>query len=193
MLFKRPARLWLLLLLIGVGARAEDRYTDAMYRQALAVRSTAPLYVLIKLQDPQTRRYEVACISAPFLLGAIHKEHGWDHDREGERRAMELALRQPGRAFRFSNKDARRNASPRYAPGVLDEHRRALAGFSNRELISQLRSGRSALHDLYESASDENYLAYRDAVAHVLLERGILVGRGDIPSLLYFADDRPRD
>ena len=95
-----------------------------------------------------------------------------------QRRVQQL-LTNPNRVYTLSQPAALANVAPRYSPQVLTEVRSILSSRSD----AQLRS--ASLDWLYVSKSSESYSAYRDAVAHVLLERGILCGRGCVVGNLY--------
>lgn len=169
-----------LMVLVIIPARAEQpsRYTDAMFRAALENHSTAPNYVLVTIRDGRDGSSRLVCVEAPFLEGALHREHALDYSESGERRVQQL-LTNPNRVYTLSQPAALANVAPRYSPQVLTEVRSIL--FSRSD--AQLRS--ASLDWLYVSKSSESYSAYRDAVAHVLLERGILCGRGCVVGNLY--------
>lgn len=170
--------LWLLLA-APVCSWAQTNYTEAMYRYALKDESTAPLYVLVSMQVDKGDIRQI-CIPAPFLLGAIHMEEHLDYDPAGEQKALDLAIKQYNKVFSFTDSKARNNVQPGYSPEVLTEVRKLLASVPD----SQLRTGNYDLRKIYFKR-DRQYDAYRNAVAHVLLERGILAGIGDIVPELY--------
>ena len=109
-----------------------------------------------------------------------------DYDSSGERKAYDIAISTPNRVFEFKKQKARQNVSPIYTPQQLDEVRRLLRGRSR----AQLR--REAPIDPFREPNQQSYVVriYRReigkkfwssdalmvAVAHALLERGILVG-----------------
>src|SRR5262245_46840672 len=167
-------------------------YTDEMYRRALETRGgTAPLYVLISLRDDSTDSERVVCISAPYLFGAIQDEYGLGSDEAGYRRAFDIATSQPGRVFSFSER-ARSSWPPLYSVEAVAAVREELESMSDQELREQLRDPDSLLSalqntTLLEFQRTDYALTYREPIAHVLLERGILVGQGDIVSALYLA------
>ena len=171
-----------LLILIAVlqaHAEQQSRYTDAMFRAAIANDSTAPNYVLITIRDGRNGSSRLVCVEAPFLEGALHREHGLDYSESGQRRARQLIVASRDRVFTFSQPAALANVAPRYSPAVLAQVRSVLSSRTD----AQLRSG--SLDWLYASKPSDSYSAYRDAAAHVLLERGILCGRGCVVGNLY--------
>ena len=157
-----------------------------LYRRALEKESTAPSYVLITLVSPDGRSRREVAIPAPFLLGAIHREHRLPYTEAGRARALQLALAQPDRTFQLKDRRAVRNVQPRYTEEQLLAMRERL----ENETASSLRAGfggSGRLHALYERPASA-YAALRDAIAHVLLERGILAGHGCIAGVLTVSD-----
>lgn len=164
-------------------ALAQTNYTEAMYRSALDTESTSPLYVLITLHEDKTNTARLVCVAAPFLLGAIQIEHHLDYNKAGQQKALALATAQPDRIFSFTDSKARSNIQPRYSPEILVQVRQLLAAMSDAQLRDEVRTFDTPLQKRMFAES----VAYRDAVAHVCLERGILVGRADMSGLLYLA------
>jgi hypothetical protein len=157
------------LLCLSSLAQAGNVYTDDMFRTGLEERSTSPLFVLITLRNARTGEDREACIPGPFLLGAIHRERRLPYDARGSAEALSIALSQHDRVFTFKRLDALRNVQPRYTPALLAEVRNKLSGGTVRELLA-----------------GQNYDGgMRDAIAHVLLERGTLVGITDMGGNLY--------
>src|SRR5207248_2029244 len=78
-LMKRIAFATLFILSSAI-ARA-DSYTNEMFRQALANRSTSPDYVLITVTTSGGKPRAI-CTTANFLLGAIHREHGFSYSED---------------------------------------------------------------------------------------------------------------
>lgn len=194
------------ILLAVATAQAAPRYTQEMFRRAIqqgqTLGATGPLYVLVTLRDPSSSAERAAATPAPFLLGAIDIENHLDfpdpeHPPKNDdairaklqRKELQIALSQPDRMFRFRNPQARRNVGPRYTPAVLAHVRQQLSGRSRSAILAAARARNSWLHHLYTSKRDlASFRAYRDAVAHTLLERGILVGQRDDYTNLYVAD-----
>jgi hypothetical protein len=177
------------LFLTIAAAHAEPHYTEQMFRRGLhepgVLITTAPLFVLITLRDPSNGAERAAAMPGPFLLGAIETEYRLklrkttSHDdiykalAEKQQKEVQIALAQPNRVFVFRNRKARNNVQPRYTPAMLTEVRSALTGRSWKEIFAAARANESWLHQIYDGRRDPvQRLAYRDAVAHVLLERG---------------------
>jgi hypothetical protein len=98
------------------------------------------------------------------------------------------------RTFAFRNRKAVRNVQPRYTPDQLDTVRLRLAKKSRAQLRGEIEQEASDVTKLYRRYnrdrrgfwhSDE----WRDAVAHVLLERGVLVGEAHGTALIYLDDE----
>jgi hypothetical protein len=177
-----------LLLLSLASARAESEYTQRMFRRAMfkdnlavsGVMGLSPLYVLITLRDRHGQD-RIICTGSNFLYGAIHTQYRLPYDTAGERRAFEIAMSAPQRAFTFTNRRAVANVTPNYTPQQVARVRERLAHKSRAQLRAEVDPEESDVTHIYRRIyprrrgfwqSDE----LRDAVAHVLLERGVLVG-----------------
>jgi hypothetical protein len=185
-------------------AHAASQYTQEMFRRGIyepgVLVTSAPLFVLITLRDPSSGAERAAAIPGSFLLGAIETEYHLKLRKttssddiskalaEQQKKEVYIALSQPNRVFVFRNRRARNNVEPRYTPAMLAEVRRTLDSRSRKEILAAARSNDSWLHRIYESKKGAmESFAYRDAVAHAVLERGILVGHGDVTGGLYVA------
>ncbi len=177
----RTVSCFLVLLFAATSARAQQssRYSDAMFRAAIDNHSTAPNYVLVTIREGGNGSATLVCIEAPFLEGALHREHDIAYSESGDRDVRKLLFASHDHTYTFSKSEALANVAPRYTPEVLAQVRSTLASRSKAELRPEL------LASLYEGKHGESYAAYRDAIAHVLLERGILCGRGCVVGTLY--------
>jgi hypothetical protein len=153
-------------------------YTNEMFRQALANRSTSPDYVLITVSTPDGKT-RMVCTTANLFLGAIHMQYGFRYSEDGEKRALDTALRQPDRSFTFTKPAAMRNLADYETPEALADVRRRFAGKSSSELLD-----REFIDSLTQKGSSSVHMAYRDATAHALLERGIRCRMGCIADFL---------
>jgi hypothetical protein len=106
-------RALVILLISSATVAAQSKYTNAMYRRAILDDSTSPLYVLFTLHDSKSGADRVTCTGGNFLLGAIHMEYHLEYDSAGEKRAFDIALRQPGHRFRFKSRKALKNINSR--------------------------------------------------------------------------------
>jgi hypothetical protein len=161
---------------------AEGHYTRSMFERAIK-ETASPRYILCQVRDPQTNAVQTVCVPGPALVDAIQIEHDWNYTILGRTKAKGLAMRHWSEAFAFQNLNARARVGTRYTSRKLAEIRGKLSRFSNRELKSQLRRRRSGgpteLQKIW--AAEETPISYvsRAAVAHVLLERGILVANDE--------------
>lgn len=146
-----------------------------MFRRAMANQSTSPNFVLVTIRDARRGSTRLVCVEAPFLEGALQREHRLDSSDAGRRQLRHLILSSSDWTYTLSKPDALANVSPRYSPEVLEKVRALLSSRSNAELKRP-----ETLDDLYVGKRGESYQAYRNAIAHVLLERGILCKRGCI-------------
>ncbi len=169
-------------------AQAETRYADQMFRHAMSrdnmavsgSMSTSSLYVLITICDPKTGHDRTVCTLASFLDGAIHMEHRLPYDLAGERKEFKIATHAQGRRFCFRSRKAAANLGIWYTPATLEEVRRRLACVSTAQLRAEVdRQGTMQETAWWHTEK------YQQAVAHVLLERGILVGQADITGALF--------
>jgi hypothetical protein len=164
--------------------RASEAYTRSMFLNALREDSTSPLFVLINLRDSNSGVTREVCTLAPFLLGAIEAEYGLaasDDDKELLRRARATV----DRTFSFSRPGATRRVRPEYTVKELEEIRDKLKNVPVDQLKAQLRANESQLHNMYLSKGRHGADAYKYALAHVLLSRGILVGEADVTGRLF--------
>lgn len=177
----------LFFLLTSTDVFAASSYTQAMYRRALGeekgsdelvIVTTAPPYVLITLQESRAHSSRIAAIAAQSLLEAVAIEHHLPDNDIQFRRRFQIAVAQPERVFSFSSPKARRVARPAYTPAMLNEVRQLLSTKSRSELIRELKANTSSVHSIYESKAGSKYWAYQAAIAHICLEKGILVSTG---------------
>jgi hypothetical protein len=175
-----------ILLVSCVTASAAPKYTERMFRRAVIEDSTSPFYLLITLHDLKTGTDRVVCTTTTSLLGAIHMEHRLEYDESGMRAAREIALTTPRRRFTFTRRKALENVRREYSDRVLEEVRLAVARLSSAELKRL-----NPLTHIYAKNGWDAHKAYRDATAHAMLERGILVYMDDRAGGVYVAERRP--
>jgi hypothetical protein len=171
-------------LLLVVSGRAAEASVHELFTRAIQNDSTAPNYVLITVVNDKTKEAGLVCTEAPFLLAAIHRERQITYDHPGVRKVKDLALAQTNRTFQFSREDALKNITHYYNEAMLIEMRSALKRFSNEEIRKGFRGDGQGLDKLYMQKPSQQYSAYRDAIAHVLLERGLLPRRGCVAGYL---------
>jgi hypothetical protein len=176
----------IMLCLFASGVRA-GTYTDDLFARALANVSTAPDYVLITLVDPQTHAERTVCTTANLFLGAIHREYGLGYTDADVNRAKAIALKQRDRRFVFSRQAALDNLPDYATPEALAEVHKIFGTKSDSELLEGklVESLTVARRDLPHKEAVARHLAYRDAVARTLLERGIGCTMGDAVDSLH--------
>jgi hypothetical protein len=168
--------------MMGSSLAAENGYAQEMFRRAMSKDnpsvsgsvSLSPLYVLITVTEPESGVKRKVCLWSTRLRAAIHAEYHLGNSYAADRREFAIAIRS-GRRFRFVTAKGRENIAPLYSDQILKEVRSSLSGKTESQLRADVEDWQSSLTQLY---SRENWMsdAYRDAVAHVLLEHGILVG-----------------
>ena len=163
---------------IGAAPPPQSAYTRSMFTRGLR-----DGYVLIRIQEGNKPRIRYVCTMGAFLLGGLHLEYQLNYNGR-EKRAEEIAIRHWNQVFTFKNRKAMANVEPRYTFAQLAEVRRRLKDMDRSSLSEQLRASHSALHRIYRTKSQPERSAYRDAIAHVLLENGILVRMADITGQL---------
>jgi hypothetical protein len=183
------------LLLASPNLFAQGAYTQKMFRSALGdevIAVSSYSYVLITVHEPHSSSQRVVAISVPSLLDAVSAEHRLKGSHPWAE-AIQIALNQPGRSFSFSNPKARRLAQPTYTPEILQSMRRALSIYPRSVLLKALKTRNRQPIDvdaLYDGAKRGDQMgAYEDAVAHVYLEKGILVGHLSYSGGLFVAED----
>ena len=182
----------LLLVLTGSNAAraAQGRYTRSMF--ALGVRGdwVSPRYVLISIRDPRTNSVSSVCVPGSSLVSAIQIEKNWSYHIGGRTKARGYAMRHWKKPFVFENSNALARVQAGYSEKQLSDIRARLSRFSNSDLKKQLRAVRkrdaaeTELQRLCAARNGSVGYASRAAVAHVLLERGILVANDQRTSQL---------
>ena len=183
-------------------AEASRAYTEKMFQRAMAKHNIAvtgsfspsPLYVLITVKEAKSNASTVVCTTSFSLNGAISKEHNLDalEQRAGLRKTYEIAISQPGRVFRFQKPEARELVQPAYSSKMLRRARAVLKNKSVAQLKEEVALDSSPLTQLYRRDTGSKVWRseqWKDAVAHVLLERGILVGEGHDTNLYVDQND----
>ena len=168
------------LCLFAASARGGS-YRYELFARALENLSTSPDYVLITVVDPKTHAERTVCTTANLFLGAIHREHGLGYAEADIRRAMAIALHQRDRRFLFTRKAALDNLADYATPQALADVRKVLATKTDSQLLHEntAQSLTEVPDDMPRKQAIARHNAYRDAVARVLLERGIGCTMGD--------------
>ena len=180
-------RLSALVVLAAALARSVSaQQSDASFTKAIGNRSTSPSYVLITVVNDNTGSRRTICTLATFLDGAIHSQYHLPYTEEGERKSKQIALSSKDRTYHFSEANALRNLRVHYSLETVAQIRKQLSGYTTEEIVSRLFRSRGGLHRIY--ARQKNFVRfsdYRDAMAFVLLERGVQVGQADMTGDLY--------
>jgi hypothetical protein len=179
----------------GAADPAHSEYTQEMYTKALSNNSTGPSYLLVMVRSAETTTEgRVTCMVAPSLRWAIDREYGLSHSKSDGEKREKIALGSTDRSFTFKNPEVYKMIQPQYTPKILDEARRLVGSKSKDQLIHELTSKDpikgEGIHAFYRPKA-KLFGAYRDALAHALLERGLLVDRGDLGGGLYLHKDWP--
>ena len=175
-----------LLPIVSLADEKSGTYTYAMFRKGLDEGFTvtsAPHFILIRLGGEQGPP-RVICLPGSFLEGAIHEEYKIPYTVRGVEQAREIAKANWNKVFVFRNRKARRNIQPRYDSKTLESAREQVARImASRNNLSSKQSTileKLIVDRMDQGESAEKTYAFRDAVAHALLERGILVRESDL-------------
>ena len=145
--------------------------------------STAPSYVLITAINAKTGERLLTTVTSTGLHQSLVVENRFDK-RDFKKISM-LIDEHPDLTFQFDNQVAFEWLRPEYLEWI-NEARKALTGLSDEQIYAGFRN-HGELHKLYNTESsqaDNSFYERQQAIAHVLLERGLYPGRGDyVPSL----------
>lgn len=130
-----------------------------------------------------THSYQRIAVLGGPVVGAIAMDHEITGQPISLERAEAMALQKwPRPLLRASSRAYGNVATAIYSRAILHRMRAEMRPFDRRALIQQLAAERSKHHNLYAYPAPSSY---RQAVAHVLLERGILVGEDDRSGRIY--------
>lgn len=184
--FYRQVRCVLLVVLMFFWAASiangmSGSYTYNMFRIGLDEESavtSAPHFILIRLGEGY-HESRVICLPSSFLENAIHSEYKIPYTIRGVERARNIAKSNWNKVFVFRNREACKNVQPRYDARTLESAREQVAkvaASTNSLSKHQIVTLEKSIDDRINKNEDtESVLAFRDALAHALLERGILV------------------
>ncbi|WP_125206281.1 hypothetical protein [Capsulimonas corticalis] len=145
---------------------------------AIHDRSTSPYYLLVTIVDDTTGKSRKCCICATFLEGAVMTQMRLPDELQSMDKAARTIIENKSRTYHFSNPKALANVEPRYSEEQLAAARERLKPYTNEDLLGRPQSDQSRLK--------LNSLGLaRDAVACVLLERGLYARLGDVPGGVY--------
>jgi hypothetical protein len=152
------------------------------YEAAFRNNSTSPSYVRISVIDGETGQGRSVCTTANFVLGAIHREYGLGYGAADLAKALEIALKSEDRSFRFHQPAALANIPSRYSEADLAAARAFLAPYSTSELKAKFST-------LLAGARLDTKGYARDAIACVLIERGLSPKMADIAGIVYVTSE----
>jgi hypothetical protein len=150
---------------------------DSSFTKAILDRSTSPYFILITVINDSTNSSELITTEAPFLLGAIHIEYSIPYSESGSTEVEKIALSNTSHVFHFKRSASLKNIGMFYNNQILSEVKKKLDALTRDNLLEQIRNPKSELHKIYQGRGKGAYIPYRNAVAHVLLEKGIAVRR----------------
>lgn len=175
-----------IVLVIALAHPALAQQSSANFAKAIANGSTSPSYVLITVINDNTRSRQTVCTAAPFLLGAIHFQYNLPYTDVGIQKGKRVALASKDRVYHFSDLKALKNLRVRYTQQELTVVRSQLHDFSTEEIVAGFSDSSDGLHELYRKQKSFLQLAtYRDALSHILLERGLQPRMADMTGGLY--------
>lgn len=166
-------------------AFAEKSYSNSMFVRALKDETTSPPFVLVSIQSKGGQR--MVCLPVNLFLGALRMEYGGPATDARAAELVRFAISSKTREFIFRNPKAQRNVEPDYTTAQLEEVHRRLLGLSNSEIKAQVYDQNSPIHAMYTSRKGDGWAAYRNAIAHELLMRGIPAGIEDMTGRLYIS------
>lgn len=135
--------------------------------------TTSPPYVKIVVVNASTGDEQIICTTANLLAGALHIQHGLSYDLNGRKQAEKIALSNISHRFTF-DEPAIRNLPSAFTLDELHEVRKKFSPLSNEELIEGFSPVGGTLHRAFPDRR------YRQAIACVLIERGLSPYQADI-------------
>lgn len=164
-----------------------DTYTAkdmANFEKAMENLSTAPNYVLVSIVDKNTGKSWGVCMESMELLSAIMKEHDIQSPDAFEK-AVEIIKQNNSKTFTFTKPEVLKYLKPVYAREFLKKIRSEFSYYSDEDMVKFFSDNRTRnMQDLCKQF-DESHRVTQTAIAHILLERGILCGRGCLGGELY--------
>ena len=160
------------------GGYAAALQSRASYEAAVRVMSTSPAYVLVTVIDARTEEARPVCTTSNFLLGAIHREYAMGYGAADIAKGIEIAMKARDHVFRFQLQAALDNIPTRYSGAELQAARDFLAPLSTEELTDKFSS-------LYANRRLDTQGYAKDAIACVLIERGLSPAMADISGQVY--------
>jgi hypothetical protein len=162
-----------------------NEYVQPQESFEAAVRYGGYSYVLITMVDMESESVRSTCTTANLLIGAVVKEFGIPtSDKAWFPKAVELALSKKDHVFRFTKQDAVNNIPMKYSASDLATARALFAPLSDAELKAEFSS-------FFERKVSVPREIPRDAIACVLIERGLSPQMADISGQVFVEPLRP--
>jgi hypothetical protein len=174
------AGLFLAISATGTLRAAEGHYTRSMFARAVKKESASPRYALVQVRGSGANSVQTVCIPGHALVEAVEIEKEWTFRTNGKGKAAGFAVRHWNSPFTFEKVNALARVHPRYTAMHLAKARARLSSLSKAQLHSQLRGAsrrrnpepQTELQRIYAGRNAPIAYASREAVAHILLEKG---------------------
>lgn len=156
----------------------------ANFEMAMENISTAPSYVLVAIVDKKAGKSWGVCMESMELLSAIMKEHDIQNP-DVYKKAVEIIKQNNSKIFTFTKPDALKYLKPVYTREILKKIRSEFSYYTDEELAKLFSKNRTRNMQSLCKQFNESHRVTQTATAHMLLERGILCGRGCLGGYLY--------
>lgn len=143
---------------------------------------------MVTIIDDKTGISRTGCVTAPSLKTAMIMEHGMPQDEMARQKFVDLLLKNPKHEFHFTRREALLDIWFQYTAADVDSMRKQLTKYTDDELRRGF-SANGSLHHLYQTS---RHNALRDAIACVLVERGLSPRKTDIENGLWVASPGPQ-
>jgi hypothetical protein len=85
---------------------AETEFVQSQLNFEKAIRNTSTYVIIATIVNDSTGEMHTECVSASFLLGAIHKEYDLGYDDPSIEKVIQIVLANPSHVFHFSKEAA---------------------------------------------------------------------------------------
>lgn len=143
-------------------------------------------YINLKVVDENSGEAFDTCVIGPKLFEAVSLEKGIiDETYPNYPTARKIAAKKKDLVFKFKNKNAIELLRPRFDKAILEEVANQIKGYSNAELIRQLKFDvNEEVRDIYAKKDRKDYNKYLEALACLLIKRGLFPKRGGYANIL---------
>jgi len=168
--------------LTGIECTARDPIN---FGRAMGNMTTAPNYILVDAVDKSTGESWAVCLESLEFLDAVGREQNIEYYQVAEK-AMESIKDGKGCKFALSSPEAIELLKPGYTPETLVQLRERFRERSDEELVELFSTNRlKIIGSLCRELDLPFDSTTQRAVAHMLLERGVLCGRGCLGGYIY--------